>query len=121
VADALVEIWQADPTGTHRSDFGWGRCATDGDGTFAFRIVKPGAPESGQAPHIEVLVFARGLLKPVLTRLYFPDEAAANEADPCLAGLAEAERSTLVAEAEPGGLRFDSHLQGERETVFFTR
>ena len=72
-----------------------------------------------QAPHIVVGVLARGLLKRVATRLYFPDEAEANAADPILAGLSEAERATLVAEHEDGALRFDIRLQGDRETTFF--
>lgn len=114
--DALVEVWQADADGTYRRDAGWGRCGTDADGRFSFTTVKPGAAD-GQAPHLELLVFARGLLKPVLTRMYFPDEA--NEVDPVLASLDADRRATLVAIAGDGGLRFDIHLQGEQETVFF--
>src|SRR5205814_1824290 len=82
VPDAMVEIWQADERGSYRGDWGWGRCGTDDQGRFSFTTVKPG-PVEGQAPHLEMLVFARGLLKHVLTRVYFPDEAA-NEADPSL-------------------------------------
>ena len=72
-----------------------------------------------QAPHLEVGVFARGLLKHAVTRLYFPDEAEANAADPVLSRLDEAARSTLVAVAEDGGLRFDIRLQGPGHTTFF--
>ena len=73
----------------------------------------------GQAPHLAVLVFARGLLKPVLTRLYFPDEPA-NEHDPVLRGIADDERATLIAVAQKDSLRFDVRLQGEGQTAFFT-
>jgi protocatechuate 3,4-dioxygenase alpha subunit len=114
VPDAMVEIWQADEDGSYRPDFGWGRCGCDAEGRYSFVTRKPGSVE-GQAPHLTVLVFARGLLKPVLTRMYFPDEA--NAADPVLAGVDEPE--TLVARPSGGGLEFDIHLQGEHETVFF--
>ncbi|HEY5296024.1 MAG TPA: hypothetical protein VIJ70_11165 [Gaiellaceae bacterium] len=110
VPDSMVEIWQ--------SESGWGRCGADGDGTFHFITVRPGAARD-QAPHIEVLVFARGLLKAVRTRIYFPDEEEANAADPLLAALEPIERATLVAVPEAGRLRFDVHLQGERQTAFF--
>jgi protocatechuate 3,4-dioxygenase alpha subunit len=72
-----------------------------------------------QAPHIVVGVFARGLLKRLATRMYFPDEEEANAADPVLAELGAEERATLVAVAEDGGLRFDIRLQGEGQTTFF--
>jgi len=114
--DAVVEVWQADADGRYRPEAGWGRCGTDDEGRYSFTTVKPGRVD-GQAPHLEMLVFARGLLKPVLTRMYFPDED--NAADPVLASLDAERRDTLVAVAGEGGLRFDIHLQGERETVFF--
>jgi protocatechuate 3,4-dioxygenase, alpha subunit len=117
VPDALVELWQADETGTYRDDFGWGRCLTDGDGRYAFTTVKPG-PVEEQAPHLVLLVFARGLLKSCLTRLYFPDEPA-NVVDPVLAVLDERDRELLVARDEEGRLRFDIRLQGEAQTPFF--
>jgi protocatechuate 3,4-dioxygenase, alpha subunit len=66
-----------------------------------------------------VSVFARGLLKRVITRIYFPDEPEANEADPVLSSVPEEARERLVARAEDGALRFDVHLQGDRETPFF--
>ncbi len=137
VDDALIEIWQANRAGRYahpedsREDVpledgfeGFGRCATGPDGAYGFVTVKPGpvpAPDGGmQAPHIAVSVFARGLLKRVATRVYFPDEAEANEADPVLNSIEDsAERSTLVAKAEDGMLRFDIHLQGDRQTAFF--
>jgi protocatechuate 3,4-dioxygenase, alpha subunit len=124
VSDAMVEIWQADEQGTYRGDFGWGRCGTDADGRFAFVTVKPGPVPAAngalQAPHLVVLVFARGLLKPVLTRMYFPDESDANAADPVLTAIDDAgARDTLVAAGAADGLRFDIRLQGDRQTTFF--
>jgi protocatechuate 3,4-dioxygenase alpha subunit len=96
---------------------------TDAEGRYAFVTVKPG-PVPGpdgrlQAPHVALAVLARGLLKHV-TRVYFPDEQAANAADPVLSAIVDAdERATLVAVPEDGGLRFDVRLQGDRQTVFF--
>jgi len=114
VIDAMVEIWQADADGGHRDGFGWGRSGTDAEGRYAFVTVRPGGEG---APFIAVLVFARGLLKPVMTRIYFPDEPD-NVADPLLAALTDAERAGLTAVAENGGMRFDIHLQGDRQTTF---
>ncbi len=118
VPDAMVEIWQADPSGAYRADFGWGRCGTDAGGRYSFVTAEPGRVEA-QSPHIEMLVFMRGLLKPVLTRVYFPHEDEANGADPVLTGVPAEDRQTLVAEATDGGLRFDVRVQGDRQTVFF--
>ena len=81
-------------------------------------MTKPLARE-GEASRFDAYVFARGLLKHQLTRIYFPDEERANAADPVLSSLEEEERATLVAEHEDGGLRFDIRMQGERQTVFF--
>jgi protocatechuate 3,4-dioxygenase, alpha subunit len=125
VPDGLVEIWQADGDGRYEGSRGWGRCQTGPDGGYAFTLVKPGAvhePDgSVQAPHVSVLCFARGLLKPVLTRFYFPDEADANAADPLLGALDDGERATLVAQAvDEATYRFDIRLQGDGQTVFFT-
>ncbi|MFB4311341.1 protocatechuate 3,4-dioxygenase subunit alpha [Actinomadura sp. GTD37] len=129
VPDALLEIWQPDadgrtargPGGLVRAGHGFsgfGRCGTDADGGYWFSTVKPGATGEN-APYIAVLVFARGLLKPVLTRLYFPEDAAAHAADPLLAAVPDERRATLVAErAGERGYRFDIRLQGEGETVF---
>jgi protocatechuate 3,4-dioxygenase alpha subunit len=137
VDDALIEIWQANRAGryAHPEDtreeipledgfHGFGRCATDRNGAYGFVTVKPGpvpAADGGmQAPHIEISVFARGLLKRVATRVYFPDESKANDADPVLSSIEDpATRSTLVAQPEDGRLCFDIHLQGDRQTTFF--
>ncbi|HEX3453203.1 MAG TPA: protocatechuate 3,4-dioxygenase subunit alpha [Gaiellaceae bacterium] len=119
VPDAMVEIWQADPTGTYETGFGWGRSGTDAQGFYSFVTVKPGSVD-GQAPHLSMLVFMRGLLKPVLTRVYFSDEAEANAADPVLVGVAEEARSLLVAIGDGGVFRLDVRMQGENETPFFT-
>ncbi|MGA5302836.1 protocatechuate 3,4-dioxygenase subunit alpha [Nucisporomicrobium flavum] len=118
--DALVETWQADPQGRfHTPGFrGFGRCGTDDDGRWAIRTVKPG-PVEGQAPHLVVSVFARGLLHRVVTRLYFADEAAANGGDKVLATVPPERRHTLLAERDDVGYRFDIRLQGDDETVFF--
>ncbi len=111
IVDGVVEVWDA--TGGR-----WGRSGTDGQGTFSFRVAKPEAGAHG-APHLDVYVFARGLLKHQLTRIYFPDEAEANAADPVLSSLSAADRATLVADGEDGALRFDIRMQGEQATVFF--
>ena len=134
VPDALIETWQADPEGrfAHPDDprgpaasgfRGFGRCPTDAEGRWAIRTVRPGplpAPGGGlEAPHINVSVFARGLLNRLVTRVYFPDEPEANAADPVLASIPEAAaRARLVAMAEGDRLRFDLHLQGDQETPF---
>jgi len=139
--DALVETWQADPAGrfSHPDDprgaaecavagfRGFGRCPTDALGQYRIVTLRPGplpGPDGEtEAPHIDVSVFARGLLDRVVTRIYLSDEAQANAADPVLASIADPfRRSTLIAVAEPGSpdeFRFDVRLQGERETVFF--
>jgi protocatechuate 3,4-dioxygenase, alpha subunit len=141
VPDALVETWQAGPDGrfSHPDDprgapaepavpfRGFGRCPTAADGSYRIVTLKPGplpSPGGGtEAPHLDVSVFARGLLDRVVTRIYFPDEVHANAADPVLASIGDPARAaTLVARAEPGAdgrLRFDIHLQGGHETVFF--
>ena len=138
VPDAMLEIWQANAAGRYahpeddREDLpledgfsGFGRCPTDAEGHYEFVTIKPGvvpSPEGQpQAPHILVSVFARGLLKQLVTRIYFPDEEAANAADPVLTLIEDPDlRSTLVASAVgDGSLRFDIHLQGEDQTVFF--
>ena len=116
VPDAIVEVWQADEDGRYRPEFGWGRSGCDDAGRYSFRTSKPGSVD-GQAPHLTMMVFARGLLKPVLTRMYFPDEQEANARDPVLSAVDEP--STLVARAVDGGLEFDIRLQGDGETVFF--
>jgi len=135
VSDALIEIWQADakgryahpadPRGSNASFKGFGRCGTgtDPEHRFIFDTVKPASVDGRQAPHINVIVMMRGLLLHAFTRIYFSDEAAANARDPVLQSVPAERRETLIArrEAAPGGVvyRFDIHMQGERETVFF--
>ena len=135
VPDAMVEIWQADSEGryAHPADRrgsnlrfkGFGRCGTgtDPQHRFLFETIKPGPIGDGQAPHVNVILFMRGLLSHLYTRIYFADEAAANARDPVLASIDEARRPTLIAprESTPAGpvYRFDLRLQGPDETVFF--
>ena len=126
VPDAMVEIWQAN--GADQSldeDFsGFGRSGTDAGGEFSFLTVKPG-PVPGadgqlQAPHVMVSVFARGLLKRLVTRIYFPNEEEANAVDPVLSSIRDQGlRRTLIARDEGRALRFDIHLQGDGQTAFF--
>ena len=142
VPDAMVETWQADPDG--RFDHpdapagerrypgfrGFGRASTvEPAGEFGVLTLKPGRVDDGkgglQAPHVDVSVFARGLLDRVVTRIYFADEAEANAEDDVLAGLPDDEsRQTLIARPTDDGYWLDIHLQdctdkGMRETVFF--
>ena len=124
VPDAVVEIWQADASGsfppaTAPGWTGFGRAQTDDAGGYRFVTVAPGPVEHGGAPHIDVSVFARGLLQRVVTRLYFPGTETAEPTDPVLRAIPLERRATLVAESDGTGLRFDIRLQGERETVFF--
>jgi protocatechuate 3,4-dioxygenase, alpha subunit len=124
IPDALVESWQADPQGRFGEGFrGFGRSGTDAEGRWAILTLKPGpvpAPNGAtQAPHLDLAVFARGLLQQVVTRLYFADEPAANAADPVLASLDETQRATLIAPPTGDGYEHDIHLQGPDETVFF--
>jgi protocatechuate 3,4-dioxygenase alpha subunit len=109
VPDALIEVWHGEL---------FGRCGTDPEGAFRFLVVKPPG-RFGQAPHLNVTVFARGLLRQLSTRLYFPDEADANAGDPVLALVSEGRRETLIARDEGDVLRFDIRLQGDGETAFF--
>ena len=103
VRDAVVELWQPGKEGTH-----WGRCGTDAQGRFEF------ITEESPDGYADVIVFARGLLKHLVTRCYFGDRE-----DDVLAALDAAERETLTAKPEADSLRFDIQLQGERQTVFF--
>ena len=135
VDDALVEIWQANAHGRydHPEDTrnlpleagfkGFGRMATDASGGFRFTTIKPGrvpaADDSMQAPHINVTIFMRGMLKQLHTRIYFPDDPA-NASDPVLASVPAERRGTLIAKPRGNGmLRWNVVLQGEGETVFF--
>jgi len=101
----------------------FGRCPTDEQGRWAIHTVRPGrvAGHDGrlQAPHLDLSVFARGLLDRVVTRVYLPDEASANAADPVLATIEPRRRGTLIAVAAADGYTFDIRLQGDGETVFF--
>ncbi|WP_280420929.1 protocatechuate 3,4-dioxygenase subunit alpha [Nocardia carnea] len=138
VPDGLIEIWQANRDGVfeHPDDprpqtdpafRGFGRCPLDATGTARFTTVKPGAIAIGdgadQAPHLNVSVFARGMLDRSITRLYFPDEQAANATDPVLAALPEKQRHKLIATATPAGYHLDIVLQDAdpdgAETPFF--
>lgn len=130
--DAMVEAWQADANGLYAGQdgadphfSGFGRCPCDQtDGTFAFETVKPGAvawPLGGmQAPHITLWIVARGINLGLHTRAYFAD-AQANDDDPVLGRIEHRVRvKTLLAEAEENGIyRFNIHLQGPDETIFF--
>jgi protocatechuate 3,4-dioxygenase, alpha subunit len=137
VNDAMIEIWQADADGRYHSvgesesqaadsGFrGFGRMPTAEDGSCEFETIKPGRVpgprDMRHAPHLEVAVFARGLLKQLFTRIYFAGEAA-NQEDPVLRLVPEERRDTLMAHPDPARSahwHFDVHLQGEHETVFF--
>lgn len=138
IDDAMVEVWQADAQGRYQhpldagvaspdgSFVGFGRAGTDGSGRYWLETIRPGPvpwPSGGwQAPHLNVQVFARGLLDRLATRVYFEEEPA-NENDPVLRRVPEERRDTLIARrsgsGEPPTYRFDIVLQGEDETVFF--
>lgn len=133
VADALVEVWQADPAGRYAVPAGgaaegfrgFGRVAADlTSGAWTIDTVKPGAVPAPDgrpmAPHLALWIAARGINTGLHTRVYFPDEAEANAACPVLGAVPPGRRDTLVAEADgPGAYRVTIRLQGERETVFF--
>jgi protocatechuate 3,4-dioxygenase alpha subunit len=139
IEDALIEIWQANSHGRYNHPLdeqdkpldpeftGHGRASTDTRGNYRFETIKPGpVPGPGnktQAPHINVIVFARGMLSHAFTRIYFADETL-NQADSVLLGIEDAaHRNTLVARREEADgvviYRFDIHFQGEHETAFF--
>ena len=135
VTDAVIETWQANAYGkyAHPDDTqeklleenfkGFGRVLTDTQGGFRMTTIKPGkaaGPDGKeQAPHITVVIFMRGLLKHLMTRIYFPDDAA-NAADPVLSLVPAARRTTLIAaKSADGTLQWNVHLQGAHETVFF--
>jgi protocatechuate 3,4-dioxygenase alpha subunit len=139
VADALIELWQANAEGRydHPEDtqeklldphfHGFGRACSDADGWYRFHTIKPGAVPGAnavlQAPHLNVTIFARGLLNRLLTRIYFPGEPL-NMHDSVLNAVPPTRRPTLIATAcapsPETTLRFDIVLQGEGETVFFS-
>jgi protocatechuate 3,4-dioxygenase, alpha subunit len=136
VPDGMIELWQADASGkySHSADTqergadaafrGFGRLATDAEGACMFETILPGRVADGhggfQAPHVNVSVFARGLLSRLCTRVYFEGDPAIGE-DPVLALAPGDRRQTLMARrgAAPGDWIFDIHLQGAQETVFF--
>ena len=135
VTDAVIETWQANSYGkyAHPDDaqekllednfIGFGRVLTDTQGGFRLTTIKPGtvAGPGGQeqAPHITVVIFMRGLLKQLMTRIYFPDDAA-NATDPVLSLVPEARRATLIAaKSADGTLQWNVYLQRPHETVFF--
>ena len=112
VPDALIELWNPDA--------GFGRCRSDPEGAFHFVVAKPAVANGDRsAPYFNVTVFARGLLRHLITRLYFPDEVEANAQDPVLQMVEPDRRSTLIATGDASLLRFDVRLQGDQETVFF--
>lgn len=134
--DALVEIWQADAEGFYQSPsetrgkadpefLGWARCPGDmATGEFVFETIKPGrVPHRNgvlMAPHITFWVVARGINIGLQTRMYFPDEEAANAEDPILSRIELKVRvPTLIARKDGNTYTFDIHLQGENETIFF--
>jgi protocatechuate 3,4-dioxygenase alpha subunit len=131
VSDAMIELWQADsqgryahptdPRGSNARFKGFGRVGTgtDPEQRFVFDTIKPGRVDARQAPHINVIVFMRGLLLHAYTRIYFADESAANAADPVLLSVPAERRDTLIAMRDGNTYRFDIHMQGDRETVFF--
>ncbi len=136
IPDSFVELWQANAAGRYDSpddareelaldpDFiGFGRASADADGVFTIRTVKPGrVPGPGnslQAPHIAISVMARGVIKRMVSRIYFADEPS-NAEDPILDLVPATRRATLLAvPVGEGQYRFDIRLQGEGETVFF--
>ncbi|HEY1677513.1 MAG TPA: protocatechuate 3,4-dioxygenase subunit alpha [Candidatus Sulfotelmatobacter sp.] len=137
IPDAMIEIWQADSEGryNHPADprakdcdphcSGYGRLATDRDGSCTFETIRPGRVPAGdgalQAPHLNISVFARGVLKRLATRMYFAGDPA-NNACPSFALVPEARRETLMAHPDPdtaGNWQFEIHLSGANETVFF--
>ncbi len=109
VSDALLEAWCGEL---------FARCRTDEEGAFHFTVPKPAA-QPGNAPFLSLIVFARGLLRHLNTRIYFPDEDNANQFDSVLQLVETDRRHTLIARADGDTLRFDIRLQGEAETVFF--
>lgn len=133
ITDAMIEIWQPDSNGiyNHPNDprsseadphfRGFGRAQNRKAGVYEFKTIKPGSRD-GQAPYINVHVFARGILIHAMTRIYFDDEPA-NDTDPVLQSVSPDRRHTLIASREESGseptYRFDIHMQGDNETVFF--
>ena len=124
--DALIEIWQADPKGVYQTSsdnefYGFGRVGTGStpENKFKFQTFKPGKIDSNSAPHINIIVFARGILNHLFTRIYFPDEEEENNNDFLLKQISPALRERLVASVvDKNRYHFDIILQGDNETVF---
>ncbi|MGW3484231.1 protocatechuate 3,4-dioxygenase subunit alpha [Rhodococcus indonesiensis] len=129
IADAMVETWQADADGRFGTDGfrGFARSAADETGTATVHTIKPGAHESDtdadEAPHLNVGIFARGMLDRLYTRLYFPEDLAAHATDPVLTALPEAQRRKLIAEKSDDGYTWTVYVQdldpNGVETPFF--
>jgi len=124
VPDAVIEVWSSATSRDANDDTGFCRVFTNEDGSFSVTVARPDASAAvadGHAPHLAVLVFMRGLLRHLMTRVYFPDEPA-NAADPVLSLVPPDRRETLVARRASDGsdvLEWDIVMQGSRETVFF--
>jgi protocatechuate 3,4-dioxygenase alpha subunit len=131
--DALIELWQADANGRYvetadhpnpdpgEAFRGWGRRPTGKDGWCEFETIRPGATTADgrqQAPHVNVCLFARGMLRHIFTRVYFAGDPLLAD-DPVLALVPEARRQTLVAEQAEDAWAMTIRLQGDGETVFF--
>lgn len=132
--DALIELWQADASGRYvevadhpnpdpgEAFRGWGRCATDRDGWCEFDTIRPGATATAgggqQAAHINVCLFARGMLRHIFTRVYFAGDSLL-ATDPVMALVPDVRRGTLVADLVDGAWTMAIRIQGEGETVFF--
>ena len=118
VPDALIEAWHRDETGAYL----FGRAASDANGMCVFETVHPASPENGgEASHVNLCVFMRGLLRHMYTRVYFAGDAAL-ATDPMLSLVPSERRETLIARASassPGTWAFDLRLQGDAETVYF--
>ncbi len=136
IPDAMIEIWQANghgrynhPTDDRTDNYldpefsGFGRMGTGVEGDYCFETIKPGTIGDGQAPHVTLTIFMRGILSHVYARVYFSDEEEVNATDPVLSLVPQDRRDTLIAQRkESDGVvtyRLDIHMQGDRETVFF--
>lgn len=129
IPDAMIEIWQADADGNYISPnttpsedifTGFGRCDGETNSEYYFETIKPGSIGKEHAPHINMIVFMRGMLSHAFTRIYFEDEMSANEQDAVYCSVPEDRRATLIAKKDQdGNYQFDLHMQGDNETVFF--
>lgn len=115
VDDAMIEVWQNDRTQQSFGRFGTG---TDPENRFFFQVTKP-KPPAGEAPFLSVIVFMRGALLHLYTRIYFSDEQELNAKDDILLSVPEDRRQTLIAQKQGSVYTFNIRMQGARETVFF--